>query len=127
MVINAPLSREEILKNVREQRKLAALSPIGIENNSYNADRAASANSKAVMWTCDHLDDFIIATTKPNDENLRIWSSVTNDDAEVIVDILLQAGEVTVQGAIIVRKIIQYYDQARAGVILIPRIYRTII
>ncbi len=58
---------------------------------------------------------------------MRIWSSVTNDDAEVIVDILLQAGEVTVQGAIIVRKIIQYYDQARAGVILIPRIYRTII
>jgi hypothetical protein len=79
-----------------------------------------------VLWTSENMDNAIIAISKGH-KPVEIWSNITHDDAEIIVDAMLEAGQKSIYAAERVRQVINYYAYARLGTILGPRSYLTLV
>ena len=80
-----------------------------------------------VMWQSEHLDQFIIATTRGHDTTIIIWSDITEPEAEILVDFWIARAKVNAQAAQAIRYASVMMDRIRLGLIIVPRMYRTFI
>jgi hypothetical protein len=78
-----------------------------------------------VLWQSEHLDQLIIATTVGHDPGIEIWGDITSDEAEIIVDYLLQRGKTDIRTAQAVRYASTLIDRLKLGLIISPRFYAT--
>jgi hypothetical protein len=78
-----------------------------------------------VLWQTEHMDQFIIATTRGHNPNIIIWSDMTPEEAEIIVDYLMSRGKVDARFAVAVRQAAQFMDRLRLALIIMPRMYAT--
>jgi hypothetical protein len=81
---------------------------------------------KLVLWSSENLDAGISAITKGHAE-VEIWSNIEYADAEILVDAALEMGQKSEKWATAVRQVIDYQKKIKVGVILAPRIYRSIV
>lgn len=79
-----------------------------------------------MLLTSEHMDHAISAVTKGHHE-IEIWSNLERIDCEILVDAYLAAGQKSARVAVMVRKTIEYSEKAQLGVILVPRIYKSIV
>lgn len=79
-----------------------------------------------LTWQSEHLDQFIIATTKGHDPTIMIWSDLTPEEIELTADFLLARGQSDVITAQAVRYAATLLDRIRMAIIYAPRIYRTV-
>lgn len=89
------------------------------------AIRARPKLVEFILWQSEHMDQFIIATTIGHDPTIEIWGDITKDEAEIIADFLISRGKTNVQTAIAIRHAIVFIDRLRLGIIIGPRLYRT--
>lgn len=81
---------------------------------------------RTVMWTSEHLDYGIEAITKGH-QSVEIWSNIEYDDAEILVDAFLEAGQKSERWASAVRQVMDYEKRIKLGTILIPRAVKSIV
>lgn len=79
-----------------------------------------------IIWQSEHLDDFISATTRGH-LPVEIWSDLDKDDAEIIADFFISQGRVNDRAAVAVRYAATMMDKIKLGIIIGPRMYRTMI
>lgn len=79
-----------------------------------------------ITWQTEHMDQFIIATTVGHDPSIEIWSDLSEAEIEIVADYLIARGKTDVRTANAVRYISEVMDKIRMGVIIAPRVYRTI-
>lgn len=79
-----------------------------------------------IIWSSDNLDNGISAITKGH-RQVEIWSDLSYVDAEILADSFLQAGQKSEKAAAMVRKVMDIQKRIKVGVILAPRIYKSII
>ena len=79
-----------------------------------------------LLVSSEHMDHGISAITKGHRE-VEIWSSLERVDCEILVDAYLSAGQKSERIAGMVRKTIEYSEKAQLGIILVPRVYRSIV
>lgn len=79
-----------------------------------------------ILWQSEHLDQFIIATTVGHDGTIEIWGDLDDAEAEILVDYLIARGKVSVRTANTVRYVSSFIDKIKLGLILGPRVYKTI-
>lgn len=77
-----------------------------------------------IMWSSEHLDQFIQATTKGH-MSVVIWSNLDKDDCEVLADYLISKGKTNEKTAQLVRNISELSDNIKRMVIVLPRTYQT--
>lgn len=78
-----------------------------------------------LLWSSENLDTGIVAITKGHKE-IEIWSDISYVDAEILVDSVLDAGQKSQWVAQEVRLVIDHYKKAKALIIVVPRLYKTI-
>ena len=81
---------------------------------------------KLIMFSSDHMDDGISAITKGH-RPVVIWSNIELPDAEILADSFLDAGQKSAYVAEKVRWVIEWEKKVQAGIILAPRVYKTIV
>lgn len=81
---------------------------------------------KMLLWSSRHMDDGISAITRGHRE-VEIWSNIEYADAEILVDAFQEAGQKSLWVAERARQIVVLQSKLQAGVILVPRVYRTIV
>lgn len=74
----------------------------------------------------DYIDNAISAITKGHKE-VEIWSSLEMVEIEMIVDMFTQMGTKSATAAKAVRTVAAYSTRLQVAVILIPRVYQTIV
>lgn len=79
-----------------------------------------------ILWQSEHMDQFIIATTRGHDPSIEIWSNLTHDEAEILADYLIFRGRNDAKAAAFVRTTATLIDRLRIGLIILPRAYQTI-
>ena len=79
-----------------------------------------------LTWQTEHMDQFIIATTVGHDHDIEIWSDLSEAEIEILADFLLNRGKQDIRTANTVRYISEIMDKIKLGIILAPRVYRTI-
>jgi hypothetical protein len=79
----------------------------------------------AIKWWAEHLDEFIVASTKGH-QPVEIWSELDDEDAEVLAEVLLAQGKRSARVAQRVRGIVNTYDELRVALILAPKAWRTL-
>lgn len=89
------------------------------------AIRARPKLVEFILWQSEHMDQFIIATTVGHDPTIEIWGDISKDEAEIIADFLISRGKTNVQTATAIRHAIVFIDRLRLGLIIGPRLYRT--
>ena len=80
-----------------------------------------------LLWQSEHMDQFIIATTKGHDPAIEIWSNLTRDEAEILADYFISRGRLDSRAATFVRTASTIIDRLRLGVIILPRLYQTLL
>lgn len=75
-------------------------------------------------WSSDHLDEFIQATTKGH-QSVEIWSTLEEEEIEILVDFLIQRGKTNPETAQLVRNMSVLMDRIKLAVIIVPRMYQT--
>ena len=78
-----------------------------------------------LLWTSEHADQVIIATTKGHDKTIIIWSDIDHDEAGILADVLLDLAKTDKRVAGAIRSAMEVKRKAKAGIILVPRAYRT--
>lgn len=79
-----------------------------------------------MIWQTEHLDQFIIATTTGHDPSIVIWSDLSVDEIEIIVDYLLSRAKSDARTASAVRYASVFLDRIKLGLIILPRVYYTV-
>jgi len=79
-----------------------------------------------ILWTSEHADNFLEATTKGHEE-VEIWSSIDETEAEILADFMIERGKQSEVVAGYVRRSIALYDQLKIVVIVAPRLYKTLL
>lgn len=78
-----------------------------------------------IEWQSEHLDDFISATTKGH-MPVEVWSTLDRDDAEIIVDFLISQAKINDEAAVAVRFASTMMDKIKLGLVVGPRVYKTL-
>lgn len=81
---------------------------------------------RLIMFSSDHMDDGITAITKGH-QPVSIWSTIETPDAEILADAFLEAGQKSAAIAEKVRWVMEWEKKVKVGIILAPRIYRSIV
>ncbi len=76
------------------------------------------------IWQSEHLDQFIIATSGGHDDSIVIWSDLSYDEIEILVDFLIQRGKSNARTAVAVRYASVMLDRVKLGLIVLPRMYK---
>lgn len=79
-----------------------------------------------MIWQTEHMDQFIIATTVGHDPSIVIWSNLSVDEIEIIVDYLLSRAKFDARTASAVRYASVFLDRIKLGLIILPRVYYTV-
>ena len=79
-----------------------------------------------ITWQSEHLDQFIIATTKGHDPTIEIWSDLTDEEIEVLADYLISRGRSDGTTAQAIRYAATILDRIKVAIIVLPRVYRTV-
>ena len=77
-----------------------------------------------VLWQSEHLDQHIIATTVGHDPTIEVWSDLTEDEAEILVDFIIARGKTDVRTANAVRYVSTFIDKIKVVLIVTPRMYK---
>ena len=78
-----------------------------------------------LLWSSEHMDQIIIATTRDHVKTLIIWSDLDREEAAILADFLLNRSRVDTRAAAAVRGLLELQNKIKLGTILLPRIYRT--
>lgn len=78
----------------------------------------------AIIWQTDHMDSFIQATTKKH-LSVFIWSTMDENEAELLAKFLLARGKRDATTATLVRQMADLMEKIELGLILLPRAYAT--
>lgn len=92
-------------------------------------DEAEKLRPKLIMyitWQSEHLDQFIIATTKGHDPTIEIWSNMDEAEIEILADYLLLRSRRDPITAQAVRFAAEILERIKVGIIVLPRVYRTV-
>jgi hypothetical protein len=79
-----------------------------------------------ITWQSEHLDSFIIATTKGHDPTIEIWGNMDEAEIEILTDYLLSRARHDPVTAQAVRFASEILDRIKVGIIVLPRVYRTV-
>lgn len=79
---------------------------------------------EALTGYSEYLDGILSKTNKAHAESM-IWSSMTADEIETLVDTLLLFGKRSAQVALVAREISRSWHMVKVGMILAPRFYAT--
>lgn len=99
--------------------------PAGSKLSDAEAIRLRPKLVELVIWQTEHMDQFIIATTRGHNPNIIIWSNITPDEAEIIVDYLIARSKVDARFAVAIRQAATFMDRLRLALIIMPRMYAT--
>lgn len=80
-----------------------------------------------LTWQSDHMDQFIIATTRGHDPTIVIWSNLDDAEIEIIADYLLNRARKDKMTAQAVRYAVTLLERIKVGIIVLPRLYRTML
>ncbi len=80
---------------------------------------------EVILWQSEHMDEFIIATTRGHDHSIVIWSNLDREDAMIIADFLIESGKVNPEVAYAVRQMMSLKRRFQVGLILAPRLYQS--
>ncbi len=78
-----------------------------------------------IEWTTENMDVALKSISKGHEE-VVIWSNMTSTDMYILTDFLMEQGQRIEIAATAVRQMVTYYDKARVGLIVGPRVYLTI-
>lgn len=78
-----------------------------------------------ILSTSESLDNGISAITRGHRE-IEIWSNLEYSDAVILADLFLDAGQKSIQIASQIRLVIEYQKKAKALIILVPRLYKSV-
>ena len=115
--ISKKLSGNQVTKKVVKPKK--KISPV-------DAAKKKQHLTEAISYTTDRMDDFIIATTKGH-KDIQIWSTMTDDEIEILADTWLQQAQVDTNAAASLEYFLSLYDRIKVGAIVITRAYRTLV
>lgn len=77
-----------------------------------------------ILWSSEHLDQFIQATTVGH-EPVEIWSNIDTDEAEILADAWIRRGKTNPAMARVVRDMAVFIERIKEFIILTPRVYKT--
>ena len=80
---------------------------------------------QSILWTTEHIDQFIIATTKGHDHSIEIWGNMDETEATIIAIFMLERGKQSAKAAKVVRTMVTLMDRIKLMVIIAPRMYYT--
>lgn len=80
---------------------------------------------ESLLWQSDHIDEFIVGTTKGHIP-IIIWSDLDIKDATIIANFMLERAKSDKQMAYIVREMVSIKDKIQLALIVLPRVYRTL-
>ena len=115
-------SQVKKLENRRGRRKQEETP--GKKLTAVEAAQTREQAATIILWSTEQFDLIIQATTKGHVYQ-EIWSDITVDDADVLVHVLQQWAKDSTQGARLYREFLTWYDKARAGAIIGPRLAKT--
>ena len=78
-----------------------------------------------LTWQSEHMDQFIIATTRGHDTTIVIWSDLDDAEIEIVADWLLNRARTDKATATAVRYAVTLLERIKVGIIILPRMYRT--
>lgn len=125
----APIEKESPQKVTAAPRGRAAAPSRGGKWRPLSDAEAAAIYPKLtqyIKWQSDHLDQFIIATTKGHDPTIEIWSDLDDAEIEILADYLISRGRRDGTTAQAVRYAAEILDRIKVAVIVLPRVYRTV-
>lgn len=102
---------------------------IGADNKLFSESEVKNKRNdliETILWQSEHMDQFIIATTKGHDKSIVIWGDIDRSDAGVIADYLLTRAKTDRRVAHAVRAMLDIKNRIQLGLILVPRAYRSI-
>lgn len=88
------------------------------------AEQLRPALLAALLDYFKYADELIYATNRAH-HHVRIWSSIDDEDAGVLVDVWLARAKTSVRSASHIVFMINKHAELRVGIILIPRFYET--
>jgi len=118
--------REVLQEKVKGETKKKKAAPDAKKLNDTEAIKLRPRIIEMFSWQCEHADKFIQATTKGHNE-VNIWSNLDETEIDILVDFLIGRGKVNASVAGVVRSMAELMDKIRAGTILLPRAYATVI
>lgn len=101
--------------------RMAELRPLG----KREASDARRKLIRSVELYAEHADDLIPLFSRTHEE-CSIWSTITEEEAAVIADALIDWGRQWAVAAQVVRGIVRTYSYVELGMITIPRAIQTI-
>lgn len=125
----APIEKESSPKVTAAPQRRAAAPARGGKWRPLSEAEAAQLHPKLVQyitWQSEHLDQFIIATTKGHDPTIEIWADLDEAEIEILADYLINRGRRDGTTAQAVRYAAEILDRIKVAVIVLPRVYRTV-
>lgn len=125
----APIEKESPPKVTAAPRGRAAAPARGGKWRPLSEAEAAQLYPKLIQyikWQSEHLDQFIIATTKGHDPTIEIWSDLDDAEIEILADYLIGRGRRDGTTAQAVRFAGEVLDRIKVAIIVLPRVYRTV-
>lgn len=125
----APIEKESSPKVTTAPRGRAAAPARGGKWRPLSEAEAAQLYPKLIQyikWQSEHMDQFIIATTKGHDPTIEIWSDLDDAEIEILADYLIARGRRDGTTAQAVRYAAEIIDRIKVAIIVLPRVYRTV-
>jgi hypothetical protein len=116
--------RDALREERRQEEKKKK--PEGRKLTDAEAIRIRPALIEYVLWQSEHMDQVIVATTTGHDPNIEIGSSITEPEAEILVDFFISQAKVYPKVAQAVRLASVAIERLKVGIIVMPRVYQTI-